>query len=268
VRGVSPVGQTTLRLATWNIGGGRIRGPHRHRQMSEIDYFADVLLSVEPSIVCLQESHNYRDPAVRDQSSVLAELLGMRVVASQQLSVSHVDEGAWLTSSVLTALPATGQQYTQFPNPRLSGHGPTGERWESHDKGVLVVNIAVQHESWVRVVNAHCFPLHYFGADARDPGFDPIWSLLKDVLRGSPGRSPTLAALDLNYEPIGAVLGDPLPELGLRSAFSQTATTPKGKQQDYILHSRDFQLMKTSVIPTRADHHLCVVEVAYAGRHA
>jgi endonuclease/exonuclease/phosphatase family metal-dependent hydrolase len=251
-----------FRFATWNVGGCQTGASHQRNHAADLDYFANMLAHFAPDIVCIQESHSYYDGRTA-QHIELAQRTGLTILAAQPISPSHMDDSAQLTLSILgrNVVPAGPVRYIQFPNPRLSAKGPTGEEWTLFDKGVLSLAIETPVVSGtINVMNAHCFPLHYFGARADEPQFRPIWDVLEaEILRCC--SAPLLAAIDTNFEPIGAVLGDALAKCSLASVIEGTPTTPKGAQQDFIVVSPGFRSREAKAVPTEADHHFCYVDV-------
>jgi endonuclease/exonuclease/phosphatase family metal-dependent hydrolase len=248
----------TLSFATWNIGGGILGESHQRGALPSLDYYASVLRKHGPDVVCLQEAHSFDDR--EGQSEYLARRCGYPYVASVPVSRSHLAKGAFLTLGVLPRFPVTALDYRQFPNPGLTATGPDGSHWELLDKGYTKAIIDVG-DGLVGVLNAHCFPLHYFNAVATEPRFRELWQTLASDLRDMREAMPTIAGMDLNHAPVQDLLADLLRSGDYVSAFDGTSTTRKGVQQDYILYDQRMDLLETTVRPTKSDHSYLQVKV-------
>ncbi len=248
-------------LATWNIGGGILGESHQTHGKPKLDYHAEVIKKYQPNIVCLQEAHEYDEGRI-DQVNELARMTAYEHVLSIAISPSHLECNASLSLGVLSHFPIEKFSYTKFPNPDLSATGPNGEKWVLFDKGYVKATLNV-HGQAIGLINAHCFPLHYFGASPTESRFAEMWEILCGDLLNFAGRMPSLAAIDLNHDSIEELLGGALDSHGYQNSFDNTPTTPKGIQQDYIiLYSGAFSLRRTRATPTDADHSYCEVRVS------
>jgi endonuclease/exonuclease/phosphatase family metal-dependent hydrolase len=249
---------TTLKFATWNIGGGILGESHQRGADSSLDYYVSVLCEQSPDVVCLQEAHSFEGRL--SQCAYLARRAGYRYFVERPISESHLAKGADLTLGILSRYEIRTHEYQQFPNPGLTAIGPNGDQWELFDKGYVKAVIDVGKQP-LGVLNAHCFPLHYFRAKPTESRFRELWQMLAEDLRDMHGRAPTIAGMDLNYEPVQDLLTDLLQPGGFSNAFGSTPTTAKGVQQDYILYDQRMELVQTTVRPTRSDHSYCQVEI-------
>lgn len=249
----------TFTFATWNIGGGILGESHQRGARPSLGYYASVLRRHRPDVVCLQEAHSFADG--EGQAEYLARRCGYQYVESVRISRSHLAKEAFLTLGVLSRFPIAALDYRQFPNPGLTATGPDGTRWELLDKGYAKAAIDIGGRL-VGVLNAHCFPLHYFNAVATEPRFRELWRLLACDLRDMHEAMPTIAGMDLNHAPVQDLLADLLRSGDYASAFDARATTRKGVQQDYILYDQRMDLRSADIRATRSDHSYCQVEVA------
>ncbi|WP_432100345.1 endonuclease/exonuclease/phosphatase family protein [Streptomyces sp. WAC 04229] len=243
-----------LLIGTWNIGGGVLDVSHRKGAPAQLGYHIDRLMRARPEILCLQESHTFRDGRA-GQAQEIARALGADWFHTWPLSESHLAPDADLSLAVLSRWPLSAPRTVTFPNPGLTTTGPDGDHWRILDKGYMVVEADLAGTS-LRIANAHCFPLHYFGTTAAAPRFAPLWNRLADDLLTLARFGPTLVTVDLNHQPVEDLLGRLFESGVYTSAANGSPTTPKGIQQDYILYTgADLRLVETAVIPTRADHH-------------
>jgi endonuclease/exonuclease/phosphatase family metal-dependent hydrolase len=249
-----------IKAATWNIGGGILDDSHRRHGHPSLDYYSSVLKRYSPDIVCLQEAHDYSG-SQEGQSEHLANRCEYPYVVSFPVSRSHMISHAHLALGILSRFPIRSSEYKQFPNPGLSATGPNGDRWDMVDKGYIRSKIEIGNRI-IGVINAHCFPFHYFGASPTEPRFADIWNMLIQDMKSMRRETAAFVAVDLNYEPVQDLLSAALGPGKYDNAFENTPTTPQGVQQDYILYSHGARLITTSVTPTESDHSYCQVSIA------
>jgi endonuclease/exonuclease/phosphatase family metal-dependent hydrolase len=243
-----------LLIGTWNIGGGILDASHRKGAPAQLDHHIAQLMRARPDILCLQESHTFHDGRA-SHAQEIAKAMAADWFRTWPLSPSHLAPDADLSLSVVSRWPLAAPRTVTFPNPGLTATGPDGSHWSIFDKGYMVVEADLAGAT-VRMVNAHCFPFHYFGTSAAAPQFASLWDGLAEDLLALARSGPAFVAIDLNHQPVQELLGR-LFETGVyTSAVDGTPTTPKGVQQDYILYTgADLSLLEATVIPTRADHH-------------
>jgi hypothetical protein len=210
-------------------------------------------------VVCLQEAHSFEDG--ESQTDYLARNCGYPYAASFTVSRSHLATAAFLTLGILSRFPIETGQYRQFPNPGLTSRGPDGSHWELLDKGYARAVIDIRGQRF-GVLNAHCFPLHYFSAVATESRFHGLWQMLAEDLLELRQQIPAIAGMDLNYAPVQDLLAELLRSDRYVNAFAETSTTRKGVQQDYILYDQRVELLETTVLPTESDHSYCQVKIA------
>lgn len=247
---------TTLTVGTWNIGGGILGDSHQLHGTSQLNYHITKIREWAPDVLCLQEAHEFLDDDT-GQAEILASAAGYKHIHTVPISPSHLDPKAQLSLSVMSSFEITNPRYTKFPNPALSSRGPNGENWVLFDKGYMTTTIQTSDTDFT-LVNAHCFPLHYFGVTADDPQFATMWSdFAGDLIRIAEGGA-VVAVIDLNYDPIENLIGEIFSIDRYANSFTRTPTIPKGTQQDYIVYTGSaLHLKETAVTPTAADHHYC-----------
>ena len=250
----------SLTVGSWNIGGGILGASHQLHGTAHLDYHISRISEWAPDVICLQEAHEFLDGS-RGQAEAIASAVGYKNVHTVAISPSHLDQQAMLSLSVMSNYQISNARYTQFPNPDFTSKGPNGEQWVLFDKGYVTVDLTVEDVD-ITLVNAHCFPLHYFGVTATDSQFSGMWTEFSNYLIEIAQNKSTIAVIDLNYEPIEDVMGKVFTEGPYKNSFTRTPTIPKGIQQDYILYaSPQLELEQTAVTPTDADHHYCEARV-------
>ncbi|WP_394617090.1 endonuclease/exonuclease/phosphatase family protein [Lentzea sp. JNUCC 0626] len=246
----------TLKIATWNIGGGILGESHQRDGTPMLDHHVSVLEEHGPDVVFLQEAHER--PAPREgQVEHLARNAGYPHFASFPVSESHLEKNSSLALGVLSRFPISTAAYRRFPSFRLEAAGPHGTPWKLHDKGYVAGTIDLGSHP-LGFLNAHCFPLHRFGHSPTEPRFAAMWEMLSAELLALCDAGPAVAAFDLNHEPVEEVLGEVLGPGRYTNSFTGT-TTPGGAQRDYILHSPGVTTRAATVLDTGSDHSYCHV---------
>ena len=198
----------TLRVATWNIGGGILGRPHQRDQRPTPDYYASIVQKHSPDLLCLQEAHDYSGRS-EGQTEYIARRCDYPYAVFFPVSESHLIAGATLGLGILSRFPLHSLEYKPFPNPGLSAIQPNGDQWHIADKGYARAAIDMGGET-IGLINAHCFPFHYFGASAAEPRFAGIWDLLMRDMRRLLTGTAALVVGDLNYEPARDLLPEVL----------------------------------------------------------
>jgi hypothetical protein len=254
-----------LSVGTWNIGSGILGESHQKNAAAQLEYHVALLGKARPDVLSLQECHEFSDGRA-GQAEEIAKGIGAQWHHAWAISDSHLDPTAKLSLGVLSKYRMSQVRTVKFKNPGLSSRGPGGEPWTMFDKGYMVAEIELP-DATVRVVNAHSFPFHYFGASAHEPRFSSLWGQLAEDLLALAASGPTIVTIDLNYEPVGDLLGRIFEGQVFCDALGRIPTTPKGVQQDYILYTgSNVDLVDVSVVGTQADHHYCQALFEVAGR--
>lgn len=252
---------STVRFATWNVGGGILGPSHQRNAAPDLGHHAEVLRSHRPDLVCLQEVHEYDDGP--SQTSELAALAGYPYSAAFSLSPSHLADGAALALGVLSRFPLYDLRFRRIAAPRLTARRPNGDVWVLHDKGYVLGRIEVPDRTAVHFANGHFFPLHHFGRSATDAEFSPIWRALSIDLLSLDAAGPALAGFDFNYPSLDQILGTALAPGRFTAALPpQVRTTPHGLSSDFLLCGRHTQVESATVVRTSGDHFYCQVDVA------
>ena len=252
----------SLRIATWNIGGGFISdNDANHFDNENIDYFVSKLKEIDSDIVCLQEIHLPINPALPDQSAFLSSSLNLpfrEVHPSDSDQVSHLKSDQFLAIALLSRHPVINSQYLSLPNPNLTVISTKGNQWLSHNKGFLKVTLKVG-KTIFNVVTGHNVPFHLFKRDFMEPDFTHIRRELEDFILASAQEHPTIVAGDMNYERVEQLLPKVFAH-GFSRSLPNARTEPiRNTQIDHILVSKEWQVIESGVIEGLADHFLCYV---------
>lgn len=241
-----------LRLATWNIGGGRTEpSPGAGFGDEHLAYFADELARLDADVVCLQETHAARAGA-DGQAESLATRLGLHCFSRPCDTVhrSHLDATQLLCVAVLSRLPLRDARFERLPNPRLEAESSNGPPLVSHDKGFVAAGL-----EGIDLYAGHMLPFELFARELTEPAFAGIRTALEDLVLAS--DRPRVLAGDLNHPEPERWLPR-LVSAGFQPAYRGVATEPvHGRQIDHILVSREIDVTRARVTPGRADHYLC-----------
>jgi endonuclease/exonuclease/phosphatase family metal-dependent hydrolase len=258
----------TLRLASWNIGGGFIIDYTGRPIKEDLQYFIRALLSLSPDVICLQEVHvsseseSLKCPFIE----ILKQPLGLEyacIIPCDLKQHSHIDTQSFLALGIISRHPQVKTSHLVLPNPNLEAVMSDQSVWRSHDKTLLGTTLQIG-SSQIKIVTGHTVPFHRFGADFLEPRFEPIRTAIENYILDEPENS--IFAGDLNYEDIDKLL----PRL-LRAGFIQALppgpTEPYSQRRhDHILVSKNLHILSSSIITGCGDHSLCLTEIKIRGR--
>jgi len=239
-----------LRVATWNIAGGRQSRTTEAFDYNEVNlpYFAEQLERVSPDVVCLQESEI---DAAGSTAGELAERLGYPYVFETAMCPSHIDTSKTLGLAIISRIPFESTESVLLPATHLDLR-LGGESVTPFDRYAQVAKVA-----GIDVVNLHPTPLGFFGhsyeegagvADAADIG-----QTIRSLIDG-----PGVVAADLNTDRPGVAYGSVFDELNLSPALEPGVRTVPGwdGSPDQVYSTPDLRATGSRVVPTETDHHL------------
>ncbi len=254
-----------LRVATWNIAGGRrLRHPAEGEDGNEaipfdydaidVEYFADRLRDIDPDVVAIQESEAGVDGSTAQQ---LAALLGYPYVYETVMSQSHMDDSKMLSVAVISRLPIDAATAHQLPVTRLElriGEQPVAP----HDRFAQVVEIA-----GISVVNLHPTPLGFFGYSYEEGDGAAHAEEIAQTLRAM-ATGPVVIAADLNTDRPHTVYQRTFDEIGLSPVLAPDARTVPGWDgaPDQVVASQDFTAADSGIAQTETDHWLVYSDLA------
>ncbi|HYK08992.1 MAG TPA: endonuclease/exonuclease/phosphatase family protein [Candidatus Eisenbacteria bacterium] len=254
-----------MRIATWNIAGGRTYLGHHPEALpygygkENLSYFTQNLGRARPDIAVLQEVHTPKVGGI-SQAESIANTLGFHTTKPIPYDNSHIQPDQHLSLATVSASPIEQGQFYTLPHLNLSITRPNGDVWTPFNPTGFHV-VEVDHEGQkVQVVNTHLHPFHYFERDFAESEFEEYRRAISDFFLSLSNR-PTVIAGDFNYANLQTLLPDVFEKGGYTDAFSRSTTPEKG-QQDHILFSRHFQLDNADVQRGSADHYLCLADVS------
>lgn len=243
-----------MKVATWNIGGCFI-SPNKDANFDteDITYFIKELERVKPEIICLQEAHISKG---NNQPEIIAKALDLNYVETKAIANSHIKDGEQLAIAIISTYPILSAKFHQLENPKLEMIW-NGKKVLSHDKGLLEIKIDYRGKV-IRVLSAHMVPFHKFEKNFLDTQFRDIREHIDRII--SENDKPTVMGADMNFEEVAKLIPKALNQ-GYYFSLDGMPTTPKGKQFDKIIVSREWTTVKSEVISGRADHYLCFAEI-------
>lgn len=251
----------TIRVATWNIGGGYIKSNGDRYDLENLPYFIDAIRAADCDIVCLQEAHTF---SATDSCGQIADISEKLLVPNRfcvPISESHLRDGAFLVAGLISRYPISSSRYIKLRNPGLEIVRPDGKHWRSFDKGLIHSVVRIEDKE-LQVITGHAYPFHHFKRNALDPDFSDIRKTMDSVVADSVQSGISILAGDLNFGRPEQLMPKAF-SMGLRAAFAGVPTIPEKNQWDHILYSSGLVLRKYLVTEGLADHFLCVGEFSF-----
>jgi len=242
-----------LKIATWNIAGGRtMRSTQRfdYSETEDFDYFYTQLRDLDLDVICLQESHAN---GVDSLAKRLASKLGMTFVADSPGCLSHIDSNYRLTTAILSKTQPLSQASVLLPKPEFE------LIFKSDNRKVPPLDRYMQYAIFdgFTVATMHTEPMGAFGY-SYESGQGLAFAHQMDDAVAATLTQPVIFAADFNMDNPGVALPKTLTSLGLVEALpAHTATKPQDGSPDHILYSPTWSIVDSGVIQTKTDHFLC-----------
>jgi len=253
-----------MKIVSWNIAGGYILTPQVKNaigyEKEDIDYFITELKKTHSDIVCLQEAHISKNGKI-NQTSVVANAFLYNNFATHiyKGSESHINSDYFLSFGTISKYPIISNTYFNPPNPNLSILRPNGKIWKTLDMGIFVSKIMYNGKE-IHIANIHLLPLHYYKKDWKDSEFQHIRNYIGALLSKLLSL-PTIIIGDFNYADLTKIYSDLFCSDRYKEVFIGDTTPAKG-QQDHILYSHHWSLIKYKIeSEVKADHYICTAEL-------
>ncbi len=193
----------------------------------DIDRIAEIIKSLNPHVVCLQEvDRNLPRTKHSDMPALFSEKLGMTVIFEPNFQFDGGDYG----NATLTSLPIVTQRNIALPNPI-----------STEPRGCLVVTVEWQGKK-IDVMNTH------LGLNGQER-LAQAEAIVKEF-----GENPVILAGDMNENstaPGMQVIVKELKDTFIKKPESAKGTIPAGlpvRRIDFILVSSDFTVLSSSII--------------------
>lgn len=250
-----------LRVATWNIAGGR-----KMRSLAQfdyegtnLDYFAEQLRRLDLDIVCLQESECNKHESV---AKALAEKVRMPHVFETAMHPSHVDDSYSLSLAILSKRPLQNQRAVKQPYPSFDLHLPNGRPAKRTVKDVQIA----QTQDELYIANTQTQPLEYLGHPYESDLGKRYATDLADLFIQTV-RTPLIFAGDFSTPNPTQTFASLCEAHNLTDALPFKPTKPHGSGHlDCIFVSPQFTIKSSDVLQTETDHFLCWAELDYKTR--
>ncbi|MDB5264864.1 MAG: hypothetical protein JWN64_435 [Parcubacteria group bacterium] len=249
-----------LKIASWNIAGGHPFGTLKQfdYHAKDILYFIEELRSINADIVCLQEAHT-SDDGENSNAQDIAKALEYPYVFNSVSSVSHIEEGYKLSTSILSRLPFVDERRIFYPNPSA----PLVWRNGNPAKAMHEKNLQIASTEFFSIANNQMLPIHLFSLSYDDGGVGSELARGINKVMTENVVNPVLWCGDFNFEDPLSIYPH-LKALQLTEALPDTDTRPSvegaKKRTDHIFYSPEFTLVASDVIVVNADHYLCWAE--------
>lgn len=254
-----PKHNDVIRVCTWNIGGGLIDEGNGTFSSLDLGYFCKILSNADPDILFVQEAHIFSDTRI-SQAKFISDYINHKFLVEQDISKSHLTEGAKLALAISAKSELFDMKYVQLPNPKLRSMGPDGRPWISFDKGVFIGKINIRGLI-IGIANAHLFPFHHFNRCSNDDSFSNINRIFIESIKYICRDGPFIMGADMNMDDPFQTLPY-LSKLKLVSSLPKSPTTPTGLLNDYIFVNDMMEVKRSGIFPTKADHYLCWTDIA------
>ena len=251
-----------LRIATWNIAGGRkARSAQRFDYHGrDLGYFAEQLRAIAADVVCLQEVEY---AAGEDFAAQLADSAGLPHVFQTPMHASHIDTNYDLAQVMLSRRPLAKQRAVPQPYPAFPLHRPNGEPAQRFVKYLQVAEL-----DGVQIGNVQTQPLEFLGTPYESENGRRYAAEVGDMFIRELCPPVLLAGdfcADLHTRHVVDIYGPACAALLLHDALPPGYTKPYGAgRPDALFASPEFRVIDSAIVPTETGHFLCWAELAYA----
>lgn len=242
--------QGKMKVLTWNIGGAHTINSSAVFDYGEENllYFVEAIKSVNPDIVCIQESHTNDNDVLAQR---LAKELGLPYVFDAPRSPSRIDEDYQLSNAIISRHPIENTKNILLPSPPFELYFENGKKARLFHTYLQTANI-----QGIMVANTHLQPLHLFGYSYNEDEGKKFANNIEAVLCSNL-RTPLVFAGDFNDPNLFGNFPVLIRRFKLEAALDKQPTDIKGNKMDYILFSDELVLDRAELVKTRkADHHL------------
>jgi len=243
-----------MRIATWNIGGGFVLSNKNKYDIENLNYFIGELKATNADIICFQEVHYSNN---NDQAKIIANHLGFEYSKTHPLADSHLKDDEKLSVSVISKYPIISSEFNLLPNPNIQFIWK-GKKVLSHDKGFL--NVIIDYNGFdVEILSGHMVPFRKAGKDFLDDEFKKIRDEIERIILSK--KIPKIICADMNFNGDIKELIPAVFENNFSFILNNQPTTPKGRNYDKIVISKDWKFINSHIVKGKADHFLCVADV-------
>jgi len=251
-----------LRIATWNIAGGRKarsaqRFDYRERDLS---YFAEQLRAIDVNVVCLQEVEYAKG---EDFAAQLAGEVGLPYIFQTPMHPSHIDAKYEIAQVMLSRQSFSAQRAVAQPYPTFPLHLPSGAPAQRFVKHLQIAEIG-----GVQIGNVQTQPLEFLGTPYESERGRRYAAEVSEMFVRELRRPVLLVGdfcADFRTRHVADIFGSACGALALSDALPLGHTKPHAAgRPDAIFASPEFAVVDSAIVPTETDHFLCWAELAYA----
>ena len=249
-------------MLSWNIAGchkflGDVNDGLSYEK-EDLDYFKNAIKDQNFEIICLQEVLAPFDLKQKNQTTEIAEKIGLGYFASQNYGKSHLKKDNYFSLGNISKYRILKSYYHKLSNPNLTVKKDNGDTWITFDVGFLVSEINYNGRI-INVVNGHLTPYHYFKRNFMEVDFKKIREEIEELFLSLLDH-PTLVGADFNYENLNELIPGVFDKNKYKESFMGIETARGKGQQDHLLYSHHWKMNKYSVKKYDSDHHQCISE--------
>jgi exonuclease III len=251
-----------LRIATWNIAGGRKMRSQEvfDYEDRDLEYFADQFKALNLDIICIQECEYLETDHIAEK---LAKLLGIPCVFETLMHQSHISPGYTISTVILSKSPLIKAQAIKQPYPDFEVTLPNGQPAQKHTKYLQVAEY-----DGLCVANTQTQPLEFLGTpyeSERGRGFAKILSKLFIEELHRPLVFAGDFCADLHTTHVSKIYKEACESFELKDVLPPGQTKPNNKgRADAIFISPELKKIDSGIVQTETDHFLCWAEIEYA----
>jgi endonuclease/exonuclease/phosphatase family metal-dependent hydrolase len=242
-----------IKIATWNITGGRYLRPPNSAEYGEedVNLLKLHLAKLNADVVCLQENHINPNRSIAQD---LATDLEMHHVFQSSASLSYIDPRYGLGSAIISKFPLTcGKTYT-LPYPEFTLRGTDGRKVKVNEKTLQVAEMM-----GVAIANVHLHPIDFWQRSYESGVGRQLARTTEGTLYNL--ESPFILCGDFHMNKPVEVFYDFCDAFGVKDALPDKPTHPNRQRTiqkpDHILYSQRVVPIDSGIIQTYTDHYLC-----------
>lgn len=243
-----------LNIASWNIGEDETNEKNIVT-LASYENIKDIIDKYDIDIISFQEAIT-SEGAVMPIKDYIKENTELKYSAQLETSPSHINIGSMMGVVTCSKYPIEEEKAVMFENPHIEYKKSETVTWVMHDKGFIVSYI---NSIPLVIVNGHGMPFFVFKRSALE--FIDIFEKTEKDILDLMLKEPNFIVLgDMNHNGIK----DIFPNICNVSNSNVTGITYYNKssneymQLDYIMTSKNIEVISSEIIDTRFDHKLCL----------
>lgn len=241
-----------LNIATWNIG----EDESNEKNLVTLESYKNIKEMIEKyniDIISFQEAIT-SEGDIMPIKDYIRENTDLKYSSQLETSPSHINIGSMMGVVTCSKYPIEKDKVIMLENPHIEYKRSETVTWVMHDKGFIISYI---NSIPLVIVNGHGMPFFGFKRSALE--FLDIFEKAETEILDLVTKEQNFIVLgDMNYDGIK----DIFPKITefTNSAINGVTYVRSGKneQLDYIMTSKNIEVIGSEIIDTRFDHKLCI----------